>query len=182
MNFNFTKNHFESVFVIEPKVFADERGGFLETYKKSSFAEAGIFDDFLQDNHSFSTKGVIRGLHFQHQPNPQSKLVRCIKGEIYDCIVDLRKSSPTFKKYFGIILSEKNKLMLYVPVGFAHGFSVLSDEAEVSYKVSAEYDAKCDAGIRFDDPEIAIDWKVKNPIVSSKDQVLPLMKDLKIFF
>lgn len=180
MNFNFIRNDFKDVVLVEPRVFVDERGGFLETYKKSAFLEGGIVDDFLQDNHSFSTKGVIRGLHFQNQPKPQSKLVRCIKGEIYDCIVDLRQDSPTFKKYFGIILSEKNRLMLYVPAGFAHGFSVLSEEAEVSYKVSNEYDANCDAGIRFDDPEFAIDWKVENPIVSEKDQKLPFFKDLLI--
>lgn len=182
MNFNFTKNSFADVKIIEPKIFADERGGFLETYKKSSFAEMEIFDDFLQDNHSFSSCGVIRGLHFQHHPKPQSKLVRCIQGEIYDVIVDLRKSSPTFKKHFGIILSGKNKLMLYVPVGFAHGFAVLSDEAEVSYKVSAEYDTKCDSGIRWNDPELAIDWKVKNPIISPKDQLLPFSKDIRAHF
>jgi len=121
-------------------------------------------------------------MHFQVGPKQQSKLVRCIKGEIFDCVVDLRKSSKTFGKVFGINLSEENKLMLYVPEGFAHGFSVLSKEAEVSYKVSAEYDPKSEQGIRFDDPDLAIDWKVKNPIVSSKDQILPFLKDLIISF
>ena len=182
MNFNFTKNHFDGVIVIEPKVFSDERGGFFETYKKSSFAKCGIFDDFFQDNYSFSTQGTIRGLHFQTDPKPQSKLIRCVQGEIYDWIIDLRKSSKTFGEKFGIILSEKNKLMLYVPIGFAHGFSVLSKNAEISYKVSAEYDAKSESGIRWNDPELAIDWGVKNPILSAKDRLLPMFKDLKNFF
>lgn len=181
MNFTFTGCEFDKVIIVQPRVFNDERGGFFETYKKSDFEKVGIFDNFLQDNHSFSTYGVIRGLHFQTSPNPQSKLVRCIKGEIYDCIVDLRKSSKTFGKCFGTILSEKNRHMLYVPVGFAHGFSVLSENAEITYKVSAEFDPKCDSGIRLDDPDLAIDWKVKNPIISTKDQALPLFRN-SIFF
>ncbi|NBV06148.1 MAG: dTDP-4-dehydrorhamnose 3,5-epimerase [Proteobacteria bacterium] len=182
MNFKFTTNQFSGVFVVEPKIFHDERGYFCETYKYSHFNAGGISDRFVQDNQSFSKRGVIRGLHFQIAPRMQAKLVRCVSGEIYDCIVDLRKSSPTFKKYFGIKLSAENKLMLYVPAGFAHGFSTLSETAEVSYKVSDEYDPKSEFGLRFDDPEIAIDWKVSDAIVSQKDLILPFLKDLKTLF
>ncbi len=182
MNFKFTTNQFPNVVIVEPRLFRDERGFFCETYKYSSFKEGGISDNFVQDNHSFSTKGVIRGLHFQIAPKPQAKLVRCIQGEILDCIVDLRKSSPTFGKYLSVKLSAENKLMLYVPAGFAHGFSTLSDTAEVCYKVSDEYDPKCEFGLRFDDPEIAIDWQVENPIISPKDLVHPFWKDFKHFF
>ena len=182
MNFKFTTNQFSGVFVIEPRCFLDQRGYFYETYKYSDFKNAGIQDNFIQDNHSFSIQGVVRGLHFQVLPRQQAKLVKCVVGEIYDCIVDLRKSSPTFGKYFGIKLSAENKLMLYVPAGFAHGFSTLSKTAEVSYKVSDEYDPKSEFGLRFDDPEIGIDWQVSNPIVSEKDKILPLFKDLKTFF
>lgn len=182
MNFEFTRNEFADLAIIKPRIFSDERGHFYESYKYSDFEKGLIKDNFLQDNYSYSTYGVVRGMHFQVSPKQQSKLVRCIKGEIFDCVVDLRKSSKTFGKVFGINLSEENKLMLYVPEGFAHGFSVLSKEAEVSYKVSAEYDPKSEQGIRFDDPDLAIDWKVKNPIVSSKDQILPFLKDLKTNF
>lgn len=168
--------------VVEPRLFRDERGFFCETYKYSSFKEGGIADNFVQDNFSFSTKGVVRGLHFQTLPKAQAKLVRCLQGEIYDCIVDIRENSPTFGKYFGIHLSAENKLMLYVPVGFAHGFSVLSDTAEVAYKTSDEYDQKSEMGLRFDDPEIGIDWKVENPSVSPKDLILPNLRGLRNFF
>lgn len=182
MNCEFIRNELSDLVIIKPRIFCDERGHFYESYKYSDFAEGLIKDNFLQDNHSYSTYGAVRGLHFQVAPKQQSKLVRCIKGEIYDCVVDLRKSSKTFGKYFSILLSQENKLMLYVPEGFAHGFSVLSPEAEVSYKVSAEYCPKSEQGIRFDDPDLAIDWKVKNPIVSEKDKILPYLKDLKTFF
>ena len=182
MNFKFTTNQFFGVAVVEPKLFRDERGYFCETYKYSDFLEGGIADNFVQDNHSFSTHGVVRGLHFQLAPRAQAKLVRCTQGEIYDCIVDIRKDSPTFGKYFGINLSAENKLMLYVPAGFAHGFSTLSKTAEVSYKVSEQYDPKLEFGLKFDDPEIAIDWKVSSPIVSPKDLVFPDLKDLKTLF
>ena len=182
MNFKFTTNQFAGVVVVEPRQFRDERGYFSETYKNSIFKDNGIADNFVQDNHSYSVYGVVRGLHFQVQPKAQAKLVRCIQGEIYDCIVDLRKSSPTFGKYFGINLSAENGLMLYVPAGFAHGFSTLSKTAEVVYKVSEEYDQKCEFGLKFDDPQIGIDWKVKDPIVSPKDLILPLLKDLKTTF
>ncbi len=182
MNFKFTTNEFRDVVIVEPKLFRDERGYFCETYKYSDFKAGGIADKFVQDNQSFSTHGVIRGLHFQIAPKAQAKLVRCLQGEIYDCIVDIRKDSPTFGKYFGINLSAENKLMLYVPAGFAHGFSTLSKTAEVSYKVSEEYDPKLELGLKLDDPEIGIDWKVRSPIISPKDLVFPVLKDLKTLF
>lgn len=182
MNFKFTTNQFPGVVIIEPKLFRDERGYFCETYKKSVFKDGGIGDDFVQDNYSFSTFGVIRGLHFQVPPKAQAKLVRCVKGEIYDCIVDLRKSSPTFGQHFGIKLSQENGLMLYVPVGFAHGFVTLSQAAEVLYKTSDEYDPQSEFGLRFDDPALAIDWQVSDPVVSEKDKILPLFKELKTLF
>ena len=125
------------------------------------------------------SQNVVRGLHFQSGKNAQAKLVRCLKGEIYDVAVDLRKSSPTFGKFFGINLSYDNNNMLYIPVGFAHGFSVLSADAEVSYNVSAEWDRDAEGGIRFDDPDLKIDWKISDPIVSEKDKILPFFKDLE---
>ncbi len=182
MNFKFTTNQFAGVVVVTPRLFHDERGYFCETYKFSDFKEMGISDNFVQDNQSFSLKNVVRGLHFQNNPRAQAKLVRCVRGEIYDCIVDLRKDSPTFGQYFGINLSEQNGMMIYVPVGFAHGFLTVSDIAEVVYKTSDEYDPKSEDGIRFDDPELGIDWGVKNPIISAKDGILPFFKDLKTSF
>lgn len=183
MNFNVTTNQFPGLKIIEPKLLKDERGYFFESYKSSSFKAFGIEDNFIQSNQSFSYRNVIRGLHFQTGKSAQAKLVRCIRGEIYDVVVDLRKSSPTFGKSFGINLSAENKIMFYIPIGFAHGFSVLSAEAEVFYDISGcEYDPKAEAGIRFDDPTLAIDWKIKNPIVSNKDKILPLLSDLKNFF
>ncbi len=183
MNFNVKTTQFEGLKIIEPKIFKDDRGYFFETYKASSFKEIGIEDEFIQANQSLSNKGVVRGLHFQIGKSAQAKLVRCLRGEIYDVALDLRKSSPTFGKYFGINLSAQNHQMLYIPKGFAHGFSTLSDEAEVFYNVSGcEYDAKSESGVRFDDAEIGIDWKVKNPIISDKDKILPLFKDLTNFF
>lgn len=185
MIFSSAINHsgeFLGLKIIDPKLFRDERGYFYESYKHSVFSANGISHDFPQDNQSFSVRGVVRGLHFQTSPKAQAKLVRCVKGEVYDVAVDLRKSSKTFGKFFGINLSEKNKLMFFIPEGFAHGFSALSSEAELLYKTSAEYDPSCEFGIRWNDEDLAIDWGVENPIVSAKDQVLPAFKDLKHFF
>jgi dTDP-4-dehydrorhamnose 3,5-epimerase len=180
MNFTVSTNEFADLKIITPRVFEDSRGYFFEAYKSTSFKEFGLADNFIQTNQSFSCKNVIRGLHFQTGKSAQAKLVRCLRGEIYDVAVDLRKNSPTFGKFFGVNLSAKNRSMLYVPIGFAHGFSVLSDEAEVAYEVSgAEYDQKSEAGIRFDDPNLAIDWKVASPIVSDKDKILPFLNEIK---
>ena len=170
------------VILIKPKLFSDDRGFFLETYKRSDFERAGIGFDFIQDNHSGSKKGVLRGLHYQKRPAVQGKLVRCIKGVIFDVAVDIRIGSPTFGKWVGVYLSEENRHMLWIPPGFAHGFLVVSDYAEVIYKVShSEYSPTHDAGILWNDPDIGIEWPtnlVERVILSEKDAKLPTLKDL----
>ncbi len=155
--FTFTKTEIEGVFIIEPKVFGDERGYFMETYNKVDFHKAGITCEFVQDNQSKSRKGVLRGLHFQKQ-FPQAKLVRVTKGEVYDVAVDLRKDSPTYGKYVGVILSAEKKNMFFIPRGFAHGFLVLSEEAEFTYKCDEFYHPEDEGGIRWDDSTIGIKW------------------------
>lgn len=186
MPFEFEKTEIPDVILIKPKVFGDDRGFFMETYKKSDFEKFGIDTDFVQDNHSKSVKGVLRGLHFQKEPFAQGKLVRCIKGKIFDVAVDIRRGSPTFKKWVGYELSEENKLMLWIPKGFAHGFLTLSEEAEVIYKVSgAEYNPKSDAGIIWNDPDINIKWpleEIEEVLLSDKDKNLPTLKNADINF
>ena len=170
----------KDLIVIIPTVFKDERGYFFESYNKSIYNDAGILYDFIQDNQSFSTKGVIRGLHLQINSFAQAKLVRVLQGEILDVAVDLRKNSITYGKHFSVILSAENKKQLMVPHGFAHGFSVLSDTASVLYKVDQVYHKDSERGIRYDDPALAIDWKVNldDVIVSEKDLILPAFKDI----
>lgn len=153
----------------------------MESYKKSEFVSNGINVEFRQDNHSFSTKGVLRGLHYQKTPSAQAKLVRVIKGSVWDVAVDIRKNSPTFKKWIAIELSEENKKMFYIPEGFAHGFLALTDEVHLMYKCSNEYSTQSDAGILWNDPELAIKWPIDNPILSDKDLVLPLLRDAEVF-
>ncbi len=170
--FKFTKTSIEGVYIIEPTVFGDERGYFMETYNQNEFKEAGLDLNFVQDNQSKSTKGVIRGLHFQYA-HPQGKLVRVIKGEVFDVAVDLRKDSPTYGKWEGVKLSEENKKQFYVPEGFAHGFLVLSDEAEFTYKCTDFYDSDDEGGILWNDPDIGIVWPVNNidkVVLSEKDK------------
>lgn len=180
MPFEFEKLSIPDVILVKPKAFGDNRGFFMETYKKSDFLAVGIDDDFIQDNHSKSAKGVLRGLHYQVNPSAQAKLARCINGEILDVAVDIRKGSPTFGKWVGQILSAENKFMLYIPAGFAHGFVVLSDEAELIYKVNSEYSPADDRGIFWNDPDIKVDWGIDfEPIISDKDKKQPLFKDLK---
>ena len=158
-NFVFTKTKVEGVIIVEPKVFGDNRGYFMETYEERKFAEGGITAKFVQDNQSKSTKGVLRGLHFQ-KTYPQAKLVRVIKGEVYDVAVDLRKDSPTYGKYVGVVLSEDNKKQFFIPRGFAHGFLVLSDEAEFVYKCDDFYHPEDEGGIMWNDPMVEIDWPI----------------------
>jgi dTDP-4-dehydrorhamnose 3,5-epimerase len=165
--------------VIEPKVFGDERGFFLESFNEKTFQDAGLNTRWVQDNHSRSTKGVLRGLHFQN-PHSQIKLVRVTQGEVYDVAVDLRPQSKSYGKHFGINLSAENKKWLYVPKGFAHGFLVLSDFADFLYKCSDFYSPENDGGLAWNDPDLKINWAIKNPIVSAKDQKLPLLKNLDI--
>lgn len=159
--FKFIETSIEDVYIIEPTVFGDERGYFMETYHQNEFKEAGLDLNFVQDNQSKSTKGVLRGLHFQYN-NPQGKLVRVIKGEVFDVAVDLRKNSPTYGQWEGVTLSESNKKQFYVPEGFAHGFLVLSDEAEFTYKCTDFYDHEDEGGILWNDPEIGIEWPLDN--------------------
>ena len=159
-NFSFVKTDIEDVVIVETKVFGDNRGYFMETYEEHKFAEGGITAKFVQDNQSKSTKGVLRGLHFQ-KTFPQAKLVRVIKGEVYDVAVDLRKSSPTYGKYVGVLLSEQNKSQFFIPRGFAHGFLVLSDEAEFVYKCDDFYHPEDEGGLMWNDPEIGIKWPLE---------------------
>lgn len=172
------KTKLDGVYIIEPKVFGDHRGWFTETYSKDKFQELGIKIDFIQDNHSFSAqKGTLRGLHFQLNPKAQTKLVRCTKGRILDVAVDIRKGSPTYIEWIAVDLTEKNKRQLFVPKGFAHGFITLTNNVEVQYKVDEYYAPECDRCIRFDDPEIGVDWMIESPILSDKDLKAPLLKE-----
>ena len=173
MPFTFTSLIIPDVILITPRVFEDQRGYFLETYKYSDFQAQGICETFVQDNHSQSKKDVLRGLHFQHPPKAQGKLVRAVRGVIFDVAADIRPSSPTFGQWVGEILSDENRRMLYIPPGFAHGFAVLSDIADVSYKVTEEYASEYDSGIAWNDPTLAIQWPVAAPLISSKDAALP---------
>jgi dTDP-4-dehydrorhamnose 3,5-epimerase len=170
------------VLIIEPQVFQDERGFFLESYQKKKFKEAGIDVDFVQDNHSKSCHGTLRGLHYQIQ-QPQGKLVRAIAGEIFDVVVDIRKASPTFGQWFGDFLSAENKRMLWVPAGFAHGFLVISPEAEVLYKASDYYAPQWERCLLWNDPSIGIPWPARDehPILSAKDAQGKLLKEAELF-
>jgi dTDP-4-dehydrorhamnose 3,5-epimerase len=160
--------------VIEPRVFRDSRGFFLETWNRGRFAEAGINADFVQDNLSFSCRGTLRGLHFQN-PNAQGKLVQALSGEIFDAVVDLRRTSSTFGRWYGVILSDSNRCQLYIPPGFAHGFAVLSETAFFQYKCTDFYSPKDEITLRWDDPEIGIKWPIESPLLSEKDaKGLPL--------
>lgn len=176
MPFEFIKLEIPEIVLIKPKVFEDERGFFLEFFKYSEFAKAGIDYNFVQDNHSKSKRGVLRGLHYQLKPRAQGKLIRCIKGRIWDVAVDIRKGSPTFGKWVAAILSEENKYMLWIPAGFAHGFVALED-SEIIYKCTEEYAPELERGIIWNDPEIGIKWPLSQPIVSKKDAILPELKE-----
>lgn len=180
--FTFTKTEIEGVYIIEPKVFGDDRGYFMETFKASDFKEAGLDYVFIQDNQSKSHKGVLRGLHYQLH-HPQAKLVRVINGEVFDVAVDLRKNSPTYGKWVGVILSAENKKMFMIPRGFAHGFVVLSDVAEFVYKCDELYHPEDEGGVMWNDPEIGIKWPYEGePLLSEKDQHHPSLKDSKVSF
>lgn len=175
----FIETKISDVIIIEPSVFIDERGYFLETYNQNKFEEAVGMTSFIQDNESKSSKGVLRGLHFQKPPFEQAKLVRCIEGEVLDVAVDIRKNSKTYGQHIAVILSGENKRQLFVPRGFAHGFLVLSDNATFAYKVDNKYAPNYDAGIRWNDKELSIQWSMKeNEItVSDKDALLPPLSD-----
>lgn len=177
-NFTFQKCDIEGLYVIEPKIFGDERGYFMETYQYEDFKAAGLMMTFVQDNQSLSKKGVLRGMHFQ-KTHPQGKLVRALVGSIYDVAIDLRKNSPTYGKYYGVILSDENKRMFYIPEGFAHGFLVLSDTAVFSYKCTDYYHPEDEGGICWNDPEIGIDWPIPEgmePVLNERDRKYPTLK------
>lgn len=178
MAFNFKKLDIPEMILITPDVFADERGEFIELFKVSAFGRYGLNKPFVQVNHSSSKKHVLRGLHFQSSPKAQAKLVNVIAGEIFDVAVDLRKGSANYGTWVGEVLSSENRKMLYIPEGFAHGFCVLSDKADVVYQCSDEYSPEHDKGILWCDPHINIKWPIKTPILSEKDANLPNLEDI----
>jgi len=178
MPFTFKRLEIPEVILVSLKSFPDERGFFLESFKDSEFTANGIKTRFVQDNFSHSVNGVLRGLHYQKNPEAQAKLVIALRGEIFDVAVDIRKNSPTYGKWVGEILSESNHNSLYIPEGFAHGFCVLSKEADVLYKVSQEYSPENEKGIIWNDPEINITWPIDKPILQEKDSKLPVLKNV----
>ena len=181
MPFTFERLAVPDVILVSPRVFHDERGHFLETYKLSDFAAQGMELPFVQDNQSYSKKGVLRGLHYQIPPAAQAKLVRCLEGEVLDVAVDIRRRSPTFGRWVSARLSGENGQMLYVPVGFAHGFFTLSDHAVVNYKVTAEYAPDCERGIVWNDPEIGVAWPSDKVLLGPQDLELPCFAEADVF-
>jgi dTDP-4-dehydrorhamnose 3,5-epimerase len=173
---NIRQTSLPGVLLIEPEVRGDDRGFFMETYRQDAFHAAGISATFVQDNHSRSARGVLRGLHYQ-EPNAQGKLVRCTRGAIFDVAVDIRRGSPTFSQWFGIELSDANKLMLWVPPGFAHGFCAMEDGSDLVYKCTTLYDPTSDRAILWNDPEIGIEWPIGEPVLSGKDTKAPRLSE-----
>lgn len=177
------KTLIDGAVILTPKIFGDNRGWFAESYSKRTLEEIGIKDDFIQDNRSFSAeKGTLRGLHCQTEPMAQAKLITCLKGEIMDIAVDIRKGSPTYMKWVSVILNEENKKMFYIPEGCLHGFVTLTDNVEVMYKVNNFYSPENDRSVRFDDPALGVEWGVANPVLSLKDANAPLLCDSDIEF
>ncbi len=177
MPFTFSRLAIPDLILIEAKAFVDERGFFSETFRRSEFLKHGIPCSFVQDNHSRSRRGVLRGLHYQKQPAAQAKLVSVIRGEILDVVVDIRRGSPFYGQWMAVVLSDQNHRSLFIPEGFAHGLLVLSEEADVSYKVTAEYSPENERGIIWNDLAVGIDWPIKTPILFSRDACLPVLKD-----
>lgn len=182
MPFRFARCELPEVILLEPKVFEDGRGFFMETYKYSEFAANGIRETFLQMNHSRSAKNILRGLHFQRSPKAQGKLVRVLAGNIFDVAVDIRLGSPSYGKWCGLVLSADNKKMVYVPRGFAHGFCVVSEEAEVLYLATEEYAPELEGGILWNDPDLNIPWPTQDPILSQRDRNWPSLRKLANVF
>jgi dTDP-4-dehydrorhamnose 3,5-epimerase len=180
--FRFEKLEIPEIILVEGVAFEDRRGFFMETYQRSAFAAAGIQEAFVQDNFSHSVRGVLRGLHYQTHPKAQGKLVSVLWGEIFDVAVDIRRGSPTYGRWVAVRLAAEDRRLLYVPVGFAHGFSVLSAEAQVMYKVTEEYAPELDRGIRWNDPQLGIRWPIEEPILSPKDAQLPLLREATLDF
>ena len=176
------KTEIEGLLIIEPRVFEDERGYFFESWSKDAFQNVGLDINFVQDNESLSSKGVVRGLHFQNPPFAQGKLVRVLKGSVLDVAVDIRKNSPTYGKHVSAHLSGENKNMFWIPPGFAHGFSTLEDNTIFSYKCSGVYNKESEGSLMWNDTDLNIDWKIKNPIISEKDQNSALFTNFKSLF
>lgn len=173
----------KDVYIIEPQVFGDNRGWFMESWSEKKMEDAGLFYHFVQDNHSFSAqKGTLRGLHFQKGEAAQAKLVRCVRGAVRDIVVDMRKGSPTYKKWAAVELSAENKRQLLIPRGFLHGFVTLTDDVEFMYKADGFYNAEADRNVLWNDPELGVDWGIEDPIISEKDKNAPLLKDSDIDF
>lgn len=179
MKIRVTKTPLEGLLRIDPDYFKDDRGFFMESWNKREFSRAGITADFVQDSHSASSIGVLRGMHYQDMKAPMAKLVRCTAGRILDVAIDLRMSSPTFGRWFAIELSADNKTQLYVPVGFAHGFLTLSDYCEVQYKQTAFYTPEAEGGIAWNDPEVGIQWPHSNPVLSGRDRAQPSLAEYR---
>jgi dTDP-4-dehydrorhamnose 3,5-epimerase len=177
MPFERLDTQIDGLVLIQPKVISDDRGFFFETYRRSDYSDHGVDVEFVQDNHSRSVQGTIRALHFQLQPG-QAKLIRCARGSVYDVAVDLRKGSPTYGRYEAFVLSDKNAHQVFIPVGFAHGFCVTSDEADVAYKVSSYYDGATERGIAWDDPALGVQWPVEQPLVSDRDRNNPRLEEI----
>lgn len=169
----FTTTSISGLLIIEPRAFPDERGFFMETFKVSEYSAHGVPVQFVQDNHSKSSRGTLRGLHYQTGEHAQGKLVRCTHGRLWDVAVDIRKDSPTYGKWDAVELSAENHKMFWIPSGFAHGFIALEDDTELQYKCTAEYNKESEGGIRWDDPTLAIDWPITDVLVSEKDAILP---------
>ena len=181
MPFIFEQVGIPGLVVVRPRVFPDGRGSFLESYKASEFERGGIRERFVQDNHSISSRGVLRGLHYQLPPDAQGKLVRVLEGRVWDVAVDVRPGSPAFRRWYGIELSEEDHAMFYMPPGFAHGFVALTERAQLFYKCTSEYQKESEAGIRWDDPSIGIKWPLSEVTVSERDRRLPQLADARLF-
>lgn len=180
---NIIKTEVLDVYILEPKVFGDKRGWFMESWSKKTMEEAGLYYDFVQDNHSYSTeKGTLRGLHFQKGVDAQAKIVRCAKGAVIDVAVDLREGSPTYKKWVAVELSEANYRQLLIPRGFAHGFLAITDDVEFLYKADNYYEPQSDRNILWNDPDINVDWGIDNPILSEKDANAPTLRESDVDF
>jgi dTDP-4-dehydrorhamnose 3,5-epimerase len=177
MPFRRLETRLEGLVLVEPDVFPDPRGFFLETFRRDDYRKLGVDVDFVQDNHSRSQKGAIRAFHFQLHPG-QAKLMRAVRGTIYDVAIDLRRESPTYGHHEAFELSDANHLQIFVPVGFAHGFCVTSDVADVTYKVSSYYDPATERGIAFDDPDLGVEWPVREPLVSERDRSNPRLEEI----
>lgn len=177
------KTKLEGVYILIPEVFGDHRGFFMESWSRRTMEKAGLFYDFVQDNHSLSTvKGTLRGIHFQKGDKAQAKLVRCVRGAVLDVAVDLRHDSPTYKQWIGVELSEENKKQLLIPRGFGHGFVTLTDHVEFLYKADNYYAPEAEGGIRWNDPDIGVDWGIEHPVLSEKDTKNPFLKDIEPVF